>query len=1199
MKNLLKKGKMQIFVCRLLMLALIFGEMVPTLKVKAFDGPEEEVFVEEEELAGDEDEAEAAEEAADPEEATAEDEAAEAPEEGSEEQEPEAADPADEETDAPDDASGEEAAEENDPAEEEEEVEPGEADGADVGVVFDVTYGQTEARKVSVSVNSMRKNKSVDELTYDYGLEEKAILRATELSLVYGYGRPNGSSYNTAFPKEVAESGVQELITCGGKNAEEVLKRWLSSEGDSEKLLSKDYKYYAIGHVVVDEQNYWAVEYSKVLIKKDKTAANDKKKQEVTMALAEDKIQELKVTPSLAEKSTINIDYNKATKLPTFTVKLAIKDHAPAGRDLPIKNSTLKWALEDSTLAKIENNTTITGLKDRGDTTLKATLSACGKSKTLTYNVHTIIHPTAISVEPKTAKLDLDEELQLHYTIEPADCDNKNVIFKADPSNPGVSVTQKGLVRAMTAGTAKISVETEDKGIKAYCTVTVEATLSVAMPQLSPVKDFYHTNDPIRLSSVTPNAKIYYTLDGSEPAYELGTLYTDPFTLNDSCLIKAIACKELLQADGTTAVVSSNVLTASVAVFPEDWGDVTEEDRAQWTGFDELPDGLWIAKATLPEPVYNGKAQKPDSFHVYYHNVRLQNKKDYTVSFKNNVNAGNASAVFSFKGNLDGKGLVREFTIKPADIAEASVASASGIYNGSVLAPKLSVRWNKKTLKEGTDYTVTADRELKDAGEYTLTVNGRGNFAGSAECAFYIIKTGEKLDLSKAKVSKIPAQKFLEESYTSVAQLKDKKGNPFNLTVKVGSDVLSTADYETTILGGDKVGTAVLRITPAGSRTSGYKDVNFKISGTDVKKAVYVAKIPDRIYTGFAQEPVPVITSKTGMAIPEGAITISYSKNVNAGTAKLILTGVPEKGYSGSMSVRFKIKKPKVDALLASGLLELSYLKETVYEKGGVKTAVRLRYKVDGGWTTLTEGTDYTVKYGNNKKAGSEGAGKTAPWFMIVGKKNFAGKSAKQYFTIEEKNLSQLDAYAPDVLVGGNYRVTPVVTDTNGKKLTFGTDLDKELMRYRYLENCKITRNGKKDVTVHKGDEIGKDDIIPEGTALEVAIHAKDGSGYTGVVTAKYKVVKADLSKASGSIPDQRYTGEEILLNKNQITLTISGIPVAADQFEIASYENNIKVGTAKVTLVGKNGYGGMKVLNFRIVKAPAGNWKAGVTFTE
>ena len=42
MKTLLKTGKMQSFLCRLLMLALIFGELVPTLRVQAVDVPEEE-----------------------------------------------------------------------------------------------------------------------------------------------------------------------------------------------------------------------------------------------------------------------------------------------------------------------------------------------------------------------------------------------------------------------------------------------------------------------------------------------------------------------------------------------------------------------------------------------------------------------------------------------------------------------------------------------------------------------------------------------------------------------------------------------------------------------------------------------------------------------------------------------------------------------------------------------------------------------------------------------------------------------------------------------------------------------------------------------------------------------------------------------------------------------------------------------------
>ena len=588
MKTLLKTGKMQSFVCRLLMLALIFGELIPTLRVQAYDTPEEEEVI----VAEDEEECEEAEE--------------------------EEADPAEEAGDGL-------------PADEEEEEEPADADGADVGVVFDVTYGQTEARKMSVSVNKLRKNNSAEDLTYDYGLEEKAILRATELAVVYGAQRPNGTANKTILSKDVTNSGYDELIYPSGKTTEELMERLLKSDSSKAKLLTKAYKYFAIGHVTVDEQNYWAIIFTNVLMKKDKTEANDKKKVEVTMNVADDRIQDIKVTPSLADKSKINIDYKKTTKLPTFTAKLDIKDHQPTDRALPIKNYSVKWALEDPTVAKIENNE-ITGLLDRGDTTLKATVTGCGKSKVFTYNVHTIIHPTSVTISPKTAKLDLDEELQLTYTVLPADADDKTVTFKAEPADSIVTVNAKGLVTAMSVGTAKVTVETVDGGKKDSCDISVTAEISVEKPKLSPEKEFYHRDDPIRLSSGTPGAEIYYTLDGSDPAYKVGTLYKEPFTLNESCVLKAVACKELVLEDKSKGIVSSNILSKAITVFPENWGDVTEEDRAQWASSDELPAGLWIAKASMPEPLYTGKAQKPDSFRVYFHNVRLQNKKDYTIN---------------------------------------------------------------------------------------------------------------------------------------------------------------------------------------------------------------------------------------------------------------------------------------------------------------------------------------------------------------------------------------------------------------------------------------------------------------------------------------------------------------------------------------------------------------------------------------
>lgn len=48
----------------------------------------------------------------------------------------------------------------------------------------------------------------------------------------------------------------------------------------------------------------------------------------------------------------------------------------------------------------------------------------------------------------------------------------------------------------------------------------------------------------VTLSCETPDATIYYTLDGSEPDKETGLIYSTPLNLTETTLIKAIACKE-------------------------------------------------------------------------------------------------------------------------------------------------------------------------------------------------------------------------------------------------------------------------------------------------------------------------------------------------------------------------------------------------------------------------------------------------------------------------------------------------------------------------------------------------------------------------------------------------------------------------------------------------------------------------------
>ena len=77
-------------------------------------------------------------------------------------------------------------------------------------------------------------------------------------------------------------------------------------------------------------------------------------------------------------------------------------------------------------------------------------------------------------------------------------------------------------------------------------------------------------------------------------------------------------------------------------------------------------------------------------------------------------------------------------------------------YDGKEQMPKVeSVQWGeeKKPLTEGTDYTVTLPKS-KDADTYTVTITGKGTYAGEVEVTYTI----EKATLTAAYVGEtVPA----------------------------------------------------------------------------------------------------------------------------------------------------------------------------------------------------------------------------------------------------------------------------------------------------------------------------------------------------------------------------------------------------------------------------------------------------------
>ena len=115
------------------------------------------------------------------------------------------------------------------------------------------------------------------------------------------------------------------------------------------------------------------------------------------------------------------------------------------------------------------------------------------------------------------------------------------------------------------------------------------------------------------------------------------------------------------------------------------------------------------------------------------------------------------------------------------------------------------------------------------------------------------------------------------------------------------------------------------------------------------------------------------------------------------------------------------------------------------------------------------------------------------------------------------------------------------------------------------------------------GADVDKNDIIHAGTVLEVTVNGKNN--YTGTIKGEYRITQASISGASVSIPKQTYTGQEITLREDQITVKVKGKQLDIDQYEIVpgSYKNNVKKGKASVTIKGVDNYGGTKTIKFTI----------------
>ena len=702
----------------------------------------------------------------------------------------------------------------------------------------------------------------------------------------------------------------------------------------------------------------------------------------------------------------------------------------------------------------------------------------------------------------------------------------------------------------------------------------------------------YYSGTKITLSTVE-GAYIYYTTDGSDPAVS-GELYADAIVLAQDMILKAVAVKE--------EWVDSEVISYEYYIN-KDSGDVLPEDIPEG-GLAEIPEGLWIAGINEEGYLYTGNAVKPE-IRVYDHLTLLKQGADYTVSYKNNKNAKEASEknapsiTVTGKGNYSGKDTVT-FTIHPIEMEDVIVKNTViytnddttgekifAVYNGKIQKPVPTLAFGNRTLKNRTDYTVEYPdmAEVTDAymekGTYNILLKGKGNYTGEKKIKLTI--TDANL-MSNVTVSKISDQLYNKDGVT----VENMTEVP---TVKWGKTELKNGiHYSVSYEGNKKVGTAVIIFTGTGVETQegifvGEKRVNFKIKGIDIRKANVTGIPKTKKFTGQPiqegskdwTEAIEVTLKGQETPLPKSCYKVEYLKNTEAGTATVVITG--EEGYSGILKKTFKIT-PYDLSEKENSEKKIAYSIKDVYPyaKGGCKPEPQITYN----GKILVKDKDYKLFYRNHTKVNDGSDIKKLPIVIIKGKGNFKGNISLNY-QIEAQDLSNLKEH---VIVSDKvysprknaYKAMPKLTDLDGKVLKAGKDY--EVTQYRYGQNNELEEIAKKTE-----EEIGANDILPIGTVVEVVLTGK-GSNYTGTVSAEYRITASDFSKAKIVVDSQIYTGEEIFLDKSQITVKIGQTELSyGTDYEIVenSYRNNLKKGTASVTIKGIGNYGGTKTVRFAI----------------
>ena len=464
-------------------------------------------------------------------------------------------------------------------------------------------------------------------------------------------------------------------------------------------------------------------------------------------------------------------------------------------------------------------------------------------------------------------------------------------------------------------------------------------------------------------------------------------------------------------------------------------------------------------------------------------------------------------------------------TAKQIAAADMTVqAPADVVYSGKAQQQKPVVKDGDKALVEGVDYELTYSGNATDAGTVTVTVIGKGDYAGSIDVAYQIAP-------APLTVATESANKVYDGKPLTAGGKVDGLVNGETVAFKVvGSQI--------------KVGSSDNAYKIEWNGTA--KRANYRLEAETVGKLT-VTESADEVVVTTTGGTFAYDGSSHGATVTVGALPEGYSLETAASSA--MATNVSDGEVAATADV-LVIKNAegedvtsKLNVKFVDGTIKVEPAKLTVTTPSASKPYDGQALTAEGKASGFVNGEAATLKTtGSQTEVGSSVNGYELVWDGSAKAANYTVEENLGTLTVSAQSIDPDDAgafggvtvgYLTDTVYNGaDQRFEPEVVDKDGKALVKGRD-------YELSFSGDVKNVGEVTVTV-----IGK-------------------GNYAGGVERTYRIAPAPLTVTTGS-DSKIYDGSELVNNE----LSIEGLQgedrvtaaTTGSQTEVGSSENAYRI---------------------------------------